>query len=333
MWHEDVRVNSQQLVSIITPVFNRSRWLAALHESLRAQSYPHWEWLIIDDGSTDDTWDVAGSWSADTRIKLVRNDVIARDGAGAQRARNKGIREASGEFLIFVDSDDLLHPDCLGSRVSSLCQHPEADFVVGDCLIFEDEYQLNAGAPWCRDIPSEATEALHAFLEENIPWQTSGPMWRSERIRHQAWRENLAIGHDLVFHVDVLSEQPSFVLTRQVDYYWRAPRKDSMSDFANMKARDADGAHLAALACCVESLLEKGLLPIHANTVRSVFGKRLGWCLNFAETSNPALQSIRQMRLLGLLSGLFAAELTLVVAAWRCGLKRLAWPYLNWRFR
>lgn len=96
------------LVSIITPTYNCGRFIAKTIECVLAQNYPHWEMLIIDDCSTDDTSEIVSQYN-DPRIKyhcLERN-------SGAAIARNTALRIAQGQWIAFLDSDDLWSPDKL----------------------------------------------------------------------------------------------------------------------------------------------------------------------------------------------------------------------------
>ena len=95
------------MISIIVPVYNTSDYLEACFESLSAQTFKDIEIVAIDDGSTDDSLSICTKWAQkDQRIK-----VIHQGNKGSAAARNRGIDEASGEYLMFVDSDDFVSPD------------------------------------------------------------------------------------------------------------------------------------------------------------------------------------------------------------------------------
>ncbi len=96
-------VMPQELVSIITPSYNSADYLANAIESVIGQSYPHWELLIIDDKSTDNSVEIAESYAQkDSRVKVL----ALKEHGGAAIARNAGIREAKGRYIGFLDSDD-----------------------------------------------------------------------------------------------------------------------------------------------------------------------------------------------------------------------------------
>src|SRR5579875_652313 len=103
-----------KVVSIITPSFNRADIVGETAASIFNQTYPHWEWVIVDDGSTDNSWEVLQQLAAkDERVKIFRRN---REPKGACACRNIAIENCSGEYLIFLDTDDLLASFCLEQR-------------------------------------------------------------------------------------------------------------------------------------------------------------------------------------------------------------------------
>jgi glycosyltransferase involved in cell wall biosynthesis len=126
---------SQPLVSIITPVFNTPvPWLRECVESVLAQAYEKWELILIDDGSTDPEMlrSLTELAASDSRIILAKDE--KRRGISA--ASNRGLALAQGDWVAFLDHDDLLEPDALFQNVKWLQDHPAAD------LIYSDEDKL-----------------------------------------------------------------------------------------------------------------------------------------------------------------------------------------------
>lgn len=119
-------------VAVIVPTYNYARFLPDALASLQAQSYPLWECLVIDDGSTDDTAEMVSDFgSRDSRIRLIR-----RDRAGVSAARNVGLVETSTEYIQFLDADDRLEPDKLRAHMEYLDRHPNVGIVFGDAATF-----------------------------------------------------------------------------------------------------------------------------------------------------------------------------------------------------
>jgi glycosyltransferase involved in cell wall biosynthesis len=111
------------LVSVIIPCYGQAHFLGSAIESVIAQTYPHVEVVVVDDGSPDNASQVANRYAG---VRVVRQ---ANEGLAG--ARNRGIRESSGDYLVFLDADDRLAPEALGRGLESLRQNPEAAFVAG----------------------------------------------------------------------------------------------------------------------------------------------------------------------------------------------------------
>src|SRR5215467_1357999 len=115
------------MVSVVIPCYNQARFLGEAIESVLAQTCPRSEIIVVDDGSTDDTLKVASSYRQ-VRCLSQRNQ-----GQGA--ARNEGLKHASGEFIVFLDSDDRLLSHALQVGMESFEAHPEVAFVAGRCVV------------------------------------------------------------------------------------------------------------------------------------------------------------------------------------------------------
>jgi glycosyltransferase involved in cell wall biosynthesis len=112
------------LISIVVPAYNAGRFLAATLESTLAQSEPRWECIVVDDGSTDDTFDLASGFArGDDRIRVLRVD-----NGGSSSARNRGFRTSSPEapYVTFMDSDDVWLPDALATLLERAESRPDA---------------------------------------------------------------------------------------------------------------------------------------------------------------------------------------------------------------
>src|SRR5215212_10726407 len=117
---EDAEVG---LVSVIIPCYNQAHFLGEAIESVISQSYKNFEIIVVDDGSTDNTSEVASSYE---EVRLVR-----QQNRGLAGARNRGLGEARGEYVVFLDSDDRLVSEALEVGVRELEAHPECAFVSG----------------------------------------------------------------------------------------------------------------------------------------------------------------------------------------------------------
>lgn len=125
------------LVSVIVPTYNRADTLDRTLTSVFEQSYRPLELLVIDDGSDDNTDQVIATlqqyYSESSRVVL---HYIQQERSGAQVARNRGIEQSRGEFIQFLDSDDLLTPEKIARQMLTFSQVPEAEVVYGPWRIF-----------------------------------------------------------------------------------------------------------------------------------------------------------------------------------------------------
>jgi glycosyltransferase involved in cell wall biosynthesis len=126
------------LVTVVIPCYNQAHFLGEAIESVLSQSYRRFEVVVVDDGSTDETSEVASRYEG---VRLIR-----QENRGLAGARNRGLGEAKGEFLVFLDADDRLLPGALEAGLGCFEAHPECAFVSGQARrIAEDGTLLS---PW-----------------------------------------------------------------------------------------------------------------------------------------------------------------------------------------
>ena len=159
-------------VSTIIPVFNRAGLLAEAVDSVLAQTWPHVEIIIVDDGSTDDTL-AAAQRLAKAHPQHIQ--VIARRNAGPAAARQAGLEAAQGEFIQYLDSDDLLLPEKFELQIAGLRAHPECGISYGKTR----RYRI--GTPPSNVATKRTGETLATLfpaLLESRWWTTSSPLYR-----------------------------------------------------------------------------------------------------------------------------------------------------------
>jgi glycosyltransferase involved in cell wall biosynthesis len=127
-------------VSVIIPCYNHARFLRQALDSVRSQQWPSIETIVVDDGSTDDSREIAAAFE-DARV-------IAQSNQGLSAARNSGLRSSSGDVIIFLDADDMLLPAAAGSAVRALAAHPAAMMTFGRLEFMDvDGRRLDTQAP------------------------------------------------------------------------------------------------------------------------------------------------------------------------------------------
>jgi glycosyltransferase involved in cell wall biosynthesis len=213
-----------QLISIIIPTKDRCSLLLETLDSVRNQTYKHWEAIVLDDLSRDDTWPVLEELARlDSRIRpVLRTGEIG----GAAVARNQGFSASCGSFILFLDSDDLLGTSALEERMSSFDKSPTADAIVGDAEYFrrtpgENHEECTRSNKLLVDV-----DALDAFLTSGSPWFTSGPLWKRSSVEKAGPWTNPYDNH---YHTYSLVKGLRFVRTGIVDWYVRLHDRPQVS--------------------------------------------------------------------------------------------------------
>jgi teichuronic acid biosynthesis glycosyltransferase TuaG len=119
----------EPFISVVIPSYNAAKYLAETLESVRAQTFRNYEVIVVDDGSTDRTFDIAARFEGVRRLRQANR--------GAAAARNAGIGAARGAYVAFLDADDLWLPKKLEKQVAYLEQNPKAAWIYSDARVFD----------------------------------------------------------------------------------------------------------------------------------------------------------------------------------------------------
>ncbi|MHC5054648.1 MAG: glycosyltransferase family 2 protein [Planctomycetota bacterium] len=185
------RDGAAPLVSVIIPTHNRAGLIGETLESVFAQDYRPIEAIVVDDGSTDSTESVVRSFEPRARDGLSLR-YVRQENSGAPAARNRGLRESKGEYIQFLDSDDLLDPRKLTLQVCRFRRSPSVDFVYSGSSVFRARPAESRVA--YTGVPVRAP--LLAFLR-GLPWNTVAGLYsRAICLRVGDWNEALPCWQD-----------------------------------------------------------------------------------------------------------------------------------------
>lgn len=215
---------SDPLVSILIPCHNGATWLAATLESAFAQTHPRSEVIVVDDGSTDESIAVA------SRFVPRGVDLHRQPPRGAAAARNAALRRAHGDYIQFLDADDLLHPEKIARQVARLQTEPS------------DRVASGAWGSFTRD-PTEATFRPEPVWADARPtdwlvlaWSGGGMMhpaaWLTPRAvaeRAGPWNETLSLDDDGEYFCRVLLAGTGVCFCEAARCYYRRHRTGSLS--------------------------------------------------------------------------------------------------------
>ncbi|MBQ3396032.1 MAG: glycosyltransferase family 2 protein, partial [Synergistaceae bacterium] len=192
------------LISIIIPAHNTSQYIHRAIESSQRQTHSNIEIIIIDDGSTDDTLKISQSYAEkDSRIRIIH-----QDNAGVSSARNHGIKEANGKYIMFLDSDDWLEDFAVEFLLDMQTKNPDR-LVTAEFIMTEYDAQIKKDAKRDEEIMilDSVEEAVSLWWKARLQY-IHAKLFRADIMRQNSimFREGINYGEDAVFVFDYLHE-------------------------------------------------------------------------------------------------------------------------------
>lgn len=214
-------------ISIIIPIYNVEEYLIEALESICNQTLVDFEAILIDDGSTDSSLDIAREYvNRDKRLKL-----ICQSNKGPGKARNKGLSIASGEYIVFMDSDDVLPLDSLEIRYN-LIKRTEADIVIGGTLIYNGEKKW----PINTHFSSEGFKDIDKNEDLVLSLGPGNKIFRKEILKDIVFPTDIKYGEDQVFIINTYIKSKKIFKTNDIIYYYRKRNNEkaiSLTDLEN----------------------------------------------------------------------------------------------------
>ena len=212
--------NSENLISIIIPVYNVEKYLSQCLESVCGQTYKALEIILVDDGSTDDSGKLCDEWSAKDSLITV----IHKENGGVSSARNEGLRAARGNFIGFVDSDDWIEPEMyeklmagIGNSDMACCGY--VDYPLGTM----DTPAEKGITPVSPCSPAEA--AMHIYKRDGYFTAIWNKLYRREALQKEGtfiqMDPSLSWGEDEVWLAQVLGNCKRVAFVPEALYHWR----------------------------------------------------------------------------------------------------------------
>lgn len=198
--------SSVESVSVIIPCYNHGRYLARAIESVLAQDYPHHEIIVVDDGSKDETPSVARRYEA---VKY-----IYQHNQGLSAARNTGIDNCTGQFLVFLDADDWLFPEAFSTNLHYLEQRPDAGFVSGAFTDVLNHYGNQVKH-------HQEKDQYNHLLEQNYIAMHATVMYNRRVFDTLRYDTSLKACEDYDIYLKIARKHPIISHTRQIAVYNR----------------------------------------------------------------------------------------------------------------
>src|SRR5690554_6896621 len=207
--------NQSSLISIIIPIYNVEVYLANCLTSVKNQTYKHFEAILVNDGATDSSAEIATEFvQEDSRFRLIH-----QENKGLSGARNTGLKEAKGEFVFYLDSDDVLLSNALELLVNAAVKH-DADVVQGNFYYDYPDYLLLNNQQKETEAVYNREEAMWALLEHktvlNFAW---GKLIRRDLAQKHTFPEGKYY-EDTFWKYKIIHDAEKYVALKQPVLYY-----------------------------------------------------------------------------------------------------------------
>lgn len=255
------------IISVIMPCYNQAPYMPDALQSLLDQDYPHWECIMVNDGSTDNTEEIAMQWvNADDRFKY-----FYKPNSGVCETRNYAIKQAIGKYLIPLDGDDKISPTYFTEAIDIFEKDPAVKLIYSDTILFgdRDDKIIN---------PSFEYEKM---ITENQIFN-SAIFKRSDFLQTVGYNPNMVYGiEDWDFYLSLLKPIDKVVKLDAFHYYYRI-KAVSRSTGVNQDA-ERNNAMLLQMFKNHTSLFLEYFNPVRDHIEAKAFKKDLEWHYNTPE--------------------------------------------------
>lgn len=227
------------LVSIIIPCYNAENWISYAIKSALEQTYKNIEIIVVDDGSTDSSLSIIKSFGESIRWATGPN-------RGASATRNKGLRIAKGEYIQFLDADDMLHPQKVEISLQALREFPNFGYVWSPYLVIAAEPPIPKAYGISIDLSDVSVQTSNRPLDAHYaPWAA---LFRKIFLESVGpWNEDLRGCEDLEYHARIARITDYYILTSAQLYFYRNHDGARQSDLDQNDNRRSDAL------CCIRA--------------------------------------------------------------------------------
>ncbi|MBO5342420.1 MAG: glycosyltransferase [Lachnospiraceae bacterium] len=218
----------QEIVTVIVPVYNAEKYIEACIQSVEAQSMESWELILVDDGSTDSSYDICQNYA--NKNKRIR--VIRQENSGVSVARNTGIQVATGKYITFIDSDDYImsnHLQVLYSRMREDCCELAISNICLDCM---GKKRNNI---WLKGERTYSKQDYMKYVRDIFPNVSVGSvcnkLFCAEIIRENELLFDVDCNHseDYFYNIKYLSFCHKIGISDEATYFYRLTGEESLS--------------------------------------------------------------------------------------------------------
>ncbi|WP_439490600.1 glycosyltransferase family A protein [Algoriphagus sp.] len=250
---KDTRSKSQDpLVSILIPVYNKASYIKETLESALKQTYPNTEIILVNDGSTDSSLEILKTYIEKYPDKIT---LIDQENQGVSLATNQGIQAAKGEYIQFLDADDLLSPNKIANQISLLDSQPESVIVTCEWRMFQDDSKISTSIPYgvFQDFESGLDLLLRFWNHQEMMQPAAYLTHRSLIEKAGPWDESLTINQDGEFFARVLMHADQVLFESKGKVFYRTPGESNVSQ---QKSEEAMYSLLQSYRCYEREVLK-----------------------------------------------------------------------------
>lgn len=215
--------NNNTMISIIMPVYNFEKYVSEAIESVCNQSYRNWELLIVDDGSIDHTSKIVDDYvKKESRIK-----VFHKENEGVSSARNYALDKISGQYVTFIDGDDVYHDNRLQRMVQVFEQYPDCDIVFSRHKEFKGKLNRNEVSDLAKIVISD-DNILTKFISDLKSHYMCNTMIKSEIAQKEKFAP-IRFGEDFCYIRDCVWHCRQMAVLDEVLYFYRRDNENAMT--------------------------------------------------------------------------------------------------------
>lgn len=203
-------MSKQPFFSIMVPTYNQAHFLSDCLNSLVAQNFPDWEAIVVDDGSTDETFQVLEAW----KIRDPRINAIRQKNGGTAAALNTALRHCKGEWVCWLSSDDLFEPDKLEVHRQSIAAYPDIRFFHTHFYHLKESTGIKTEPEHWRPIPEPNLQVARFFSGNYISGITVC-IQRKAMLETGMFRTDLRHGQDFAFWLELSRHCRSHFIDRR----------------------------------------------------------------------------------------------------------------------
>lgn len=246
-----------ELVSIIIPLYNRESLITDTLRSIQSQSSNQWECIIVDDHSTDNSYNNAKDFIGDDKRFSIHKRPDDRP-KGANACRNYGYEQSKGEYLNWFDSDDIMHPDFVSTKIHAIETNRKLDAVISKTAFFKDDIDQVLG----KEKRTVLTEnVLEDFMTLKVAWYLPDVMWKRTFLEGKTlFNENLLAGQDRDFHSRMLLHEPNIIVIDNYLTFYRQHQGNITSKVDDIKTKSLRVSHVHGVAELIRQVDAKGRL-------------------------------------------------------------------------